>query len=172
MLFMIIYLSHITFIDASWGFGGCLQKDAKKCLDVKNWIVLSLWRQPEQWVLSSCLVSFWRLTNIKISPLLFIRRLDSIVTCRFHEFHEPCHSVTFYFMKKTDFLISAGIAFYQTWSYLVKMHFLLISEYLFFDEIKYNGMGSFMEFMISKVLLLLIPYEGFQLIYFIMRVSV
>ena len=29
-----------------------------------------------------------------------------------HEFHETCHSVTFYFMKKTNFLILAGGAFF------------------------------------------------------------
>ena len=44
--------------------------------------------------------------------------LEGHATSR-HEIHETCHSVMFYFMKKTHFLILAGSALYQTWLGLV-----------------------------------------------------
>ena len=34
-------------------------------------------------------------------------------TLALHEFHETCHSFTFYFMKKTHFVILAGSPFSQ-----------------------------------------------------------
>ena len=53
----------------------CLQKDAKQCCDAtKNDRTHCVGQQPAQWVLSRfvasqhCLASFWRQTNIKISP--------------------------------------------------------------------------------------------------------
>ena len=48
--------------------------------------------------------------------------------CLDHEIHETCDSVTFYFMKKTHFLILAG------------------SEFL--HEMKRDGITSFMDYLL------------------------
>ena len=89
------------------------------------------------------------------------------ITCITHEFHETCHSVTFYFMKK-DSKQSCDTATPESihikdeskrgtaFAFIFGVNWLwccgvTASFGVFFHEIKCNGMTSFMEFMMSII---------------------
>ena len=86
-----------------------------------------------------------------------------------HKIHEICPSVTFYFMSELIFWYEQEVTFTKygqggtALTVYGEMHFLLISENEFTHEIKWNGITSFLEFMLECVFLKLIdPMTHFQ----------